>query len=933
MSARKRRFTLIDGYQSLEVNPLSFLKNGYAWTRSQDRIFFRKELKNNLVFTNHNGSSDYSYFNSIEASHYQRCSDLYILIEVLCDGGWEQEWRGVFTTGQGSFDKDRCVFEVKPEPDDRYRCLLTDLDNEVNILDTPEVVTVNALITPTFEYHVYRNDDLTLSQGVLISLAHASLPDLPTSWMLLGVDKNHFDFVVVFFRESVTLACIDGSPSPPDGGSWQLLSNDCGINDTATYVRQPVGYSPSFGNDNITAGDCSGSSGTTEEIPPARKYIDVYIDDLTRHNMKIRGFPQVGPESRNIPYRVLNYPTGATFSWSIYSSSLTTPSIVGGGATDTVLIDNDTVSVPVTGVQNGEYTLECQVTDTCGNTANVYFDVVVQSQGELTPLWDTDELYIYGLSTVCSESTGLVYSVPEEYVFDPESIISMYWYAYWQPSSTQAQQALPIASGQGTHEITIDFTGADKGIVELACHVKIYDSSNPLSGTGYVSSVFTKTIKITPVVRTDDIQGPSSMCDNETAVYSIPARPGATYDWAVEGCSLDGGQGTNEITVIFDLGQPLATISVKETVPCGCDWILITECTEEGYPPYYWCNTQAIKEYDNGRWLMGAIEYMLSQSGCSVTRVVSDFFLWNPIGDAPGYDTSCVPECNNYVTGTPHQHRYLTIHQKSDVIDPEASGVATKGLWTLKKSLDTLRESMNVYWHITDNNELRLEHISYYAAQAGLDLTAAEFQEQLKGLNRYSHNKDELPKFERYKWMEALNTDFVGAEIRYETLCVNQIDGENRVEHSVPDITTDISYINTDPSEISKDGFVIMASYRSGSDYNLITDAGALSGGDIVNAPMSWANLHRDFHRHHRYQRVGYMNNTFTQFLSIRNTIKQTPLEVKPTLCCDINSFDPAGYLTTPLGNDHLGGITGTADKAEHSIENESLKLTIGYPY
>ena len=105
-----------------------------------------------------------------------------------------------------------------------------------------------------------------------------------------------------------------------------------------------------------------------------------------------------------------------------------------------------------------------------------------------------------------------------------------------------------------------------------------------------------------------------------------------------------------------------------------------------------------------------------------------------------------------------------------------------------------LRVMFNVYW-TWDGYNLVVEHISYFTKTDGIDLRTQEIAERS---NKYEYDKEEMPRYEKFSWMEAFNKDFIGVPIKYETStgiaspCVENTE----VEYSVR-VTTDIEMIET----------------------------------------------------------------------------------------------------------------------------------------
>ena len=88
-------------------------------------------------------------------------------------------------------------------------------------------------------------------------------------------------------------------------------------------------------------------------------------------------------------------------------------------------------------------------------------------------------------------------------------------------------------------------------------------------GDGTVSDALEVTVNEIPQ---PVISGDEFVYQNTTHVYSSPDHAGATYDWSVTGGTIDSGQGTNEITVIW--GAPgTGYVNLTETSADECEGI------------------------------------------------------------------------------------------------------------------------------------------------------------------------------------------------------------------------------------------------------------------------------------------------------------------------------------------------------------------------
>lgn len=903
---KKRRFFVTEvDLTRREVTPVNFTGK-YTFERklSEGQFFYRKKYSASIDFTSTTPTADYQYFNQIEYNDATRCQELIFEVEVLCGTTWNTEWVGVFSTGQGKWDKDNCRFSVSADPYDDYTCILSNQSQEFNLLDNENSIEIRVDIDGDYEFYSCRSATPLTGSDYTDCLDARPLPaeswkEFYTTTQSL-ITPPEYDYVRVWIRELVVVNCQGGNPVEPTGSGWILLTDNCGVDDTATFVRQPQADWTALNNPEVAYGECP------DIEPPAPVFFDIEVVSSSTPGVRsdIIGldFTKKSLIDVTISYW-LRVPTSSVNAWAIEND--------GAGAV--IATSNPTQEeLQVTYSYNGgvdvTFDVVCREVTDCGDMIEHKKVVTIRTSENTTP--GENVLLIDGPSVVCPDQTEQEYLIPIEY---QSGITNVLWSVDTRYFTISAQTAFSC---------TVIPTGAvtGTGVFNVITAIAEY---NDLSQTVYNLVGFVRS-----AIYTDPIQGQSEVCDGaQGVVYRVPERFGATYTWS---CNDPGviisGNGTHKITIDFIPGSGASTVNlrVNEDTQCGCDWILISECADTN-PPIWWCFKGSGIMY-TGYLVKDSIDYILEQIACDgIIGVTSDFFEWNPQGDAPGYVAG-----QNYVTGLPNQVNDIALVQKSDAKDPNASNPATIGKAKFKDFTKWLLEMFQVYWFI-DGNRIRFEHISYFQEVLGLDLTLPEYALEMVKSNRYTFNSIERPKYETFKFDESANQDFIGDDIYYDTLCVNQDSDTNVLEHNVNGITTDIQFVINSPSDVGNNGFVMLATEQSGSTYVTIVAEGALSGNDIANAPLSWANLHRDFFLHYRYWKEGYLNNTFTVFDSFRNTIIQDPVSIK--ICCDLLSFDASDAIKTPLGVRWLGGLYGTPDKVEYEIGKETLKITIGYPY
>ncbi|MCK7539601.1 MAG: HYR domain-containing protein [Marinilabiliales bacterium] len=143
---------------------------------------------------------------------------------------------------------------------------------------------------------------------------------------------------------------------------------------------------------------------------------------------------------------------------------------------------------------------------------------------------------ITGPLTVCANSAGNVYSTAN---------ITGHSYL-WNATGGN------ITGGQGTNSVTVTWGSGASGTITVTEYIAATLCSAP----------DTKTVTINPLPA-PVITGPASVVINTTTAYSTPLVAGYAYTWSVIGGSLQTGQGTNSITVLWP-GSPGAGVITRD---------------------------------------------------------------------------------------------------------------------------------------------------------------------------------------------------------------------------------------------------------------------------------------------------------------------------------------------------------------------------------
>lgn len=246
-----RKFYIVHNSIEREVYPLNSFKLKLISELEKDQIFKRTKLNGTLQFGNDLKTSitDFDFFSNLEFNG-SSCDEITIIIRKKCFGAWIDEWTGFFSTGGGSFDLDRCLFEVQADPDDVYRCVFKNWETEFDIFDydVEEVLPTAGTLeecNKVLVCHCSINpllDCCDLYNYFVPCAGYANAADMyADGWCVKEhiVDESGVDPVLHTYwcRETLVVPCsgIDCGAAPD--ATWTPFIDNCAGDGTCTYVR------------------------------------------------------------------------------------------------------------------------------------------------------------------------------------------------------------------------------------------------------------------------------------------------------------------------------------------------------------------------------------------------------------------------------------------------------------------------------------------------------------------------------------------------------------------------------------------------------------------------------------------------------------------------------------------------------------------------
>lgn len=171
-----------EGSSAVQVFPTNADNLIYKYDRRGEAgIVFERLLETSLKFNYESGN-----FNFRTQELTDKCEEIDIIVQKICDGEKEIFYHGVFAIMEGKFDPENCVYEIKPRV---KRDLIDDI--QVNILDVPNPV-VEGGVTGVRAYNTNANPTQRTYQQcryfdeVILFVAQKSNPNIQ------GIISNFF---------------------------------------------------------------------------------------------------------------------------------------------------------------------------------------------------------------------------------------------------------------------------------------------------------------------------------------------------------------------------------------------------------------------------------------------------------------------------------------------------------------------------------------------------------------------------------------------------------------------------------------------------------------------------------------------------------------------------------------------------------------------
>lgn len=276
----------------------------------------------------------------------------------------------------------------------------------------------------------------------------------------------------------------------------------------------------------------------------------------------------------------------------------------------------------------------------------------------------------------------------------------------------------------------------------------------------------------------------------------------------------------------------------------------------------------------------------------------------------------------NPVTHMENERIFIT--QKTNILSSWYSKAAVKTPITLKRVLDMLRTTMNLFWYIEDG-WLHIEHLSFFYNggsydynnnQVGFDMT--KFRDVRTGVvlsygtNKVSFDTSSVPSEIKFEYDDESSPKFVGSTIRPVS---GFADRSKKESWRVNGFSADIDRMLSSPDDMSKDGYAILGCYWNPSVdgvYSLTYNK------SVQNSTFSLYNL--------LYQYLSY-GQTFIKY--IYNDVEYSIAERSKLMDQEVEFLYPSDIDCNKLIITDLG--QGIIEKISLNLATRNHKILLKY--
>jgi len=334
------------------------------------------------------------------------------------------------------------------------------------------------------------------------------------------------------------------------------------------------------------------------------------------------------------------------------------------------------------------------------------------------------------------------------------------------------------------------------------------------------------------------------------------------------------------------------------------------------YEVYYYTNTVNT----NSKLLNILIDQILGAGYMASGATMRSTFLFNDAlpPEAPASISAYITAnpTHNYVTSAVNRLNLLYLCKADGLTTDKADDYKT----TFKKLMEVLKQKLRAYWYIDTEGYFRIEHEQYFRQMdVQIDITTATYLKYKPEIDMLLYSYDKSDSYSRLQYSEnnANGADFIADPIIYDYIKTSTKKKDINV-----DISTDVSWIVTNPGDATSDGFILAETETLG--FNVpVFGASRTAGYYFQNQYLSWYSIIPLFFKYFGEANTANVNNGGVLTLThVKELLRQGGIKFYHNGI--LTFYNP---VTLTIGNAYI-------KKIELDLSSGFYTLEVGYdPY
>lgn len=310
-------------------------------------------------------------------------------------------------------------------------------------------------------------------------------------------------------------------------------------------------------------------------------------------------------------------------------------------------------------------------------------------------------------------------------------------------------------------------------------------------------------------------------------------------------------------------------------------------------------------------------------------RDVKSQFLWNDYpSEYPTFDAilNHVNKKSNYLNRIACLHTFdlkrleLTEELTETELEDSKLMISFIDLMNDLKMYFKINNLGQLYWFLTADKDLRIEHISHFyisrqSTASERELTGITKRPVLKYYDEFNYLMEEMPSMIIFSQNNSGYKDFKDNKVTFDRIVSGKRGKELKIENKIQYLTTDLRYCIENKSNL-ENGLILINYEPVGDEYHVSYGETQIQGTSFLNGNLSFSSLLLNFCRYEGVFYEGYINGVKTTF---KNTVYN-----KEGIEIEFLGIITEDFIRTKIG-------TGKVMSVTYNFDNMTTKARLRY--